>query len=131
MVELEKTNELLTDAITYLRSQNMRNNLLFSYIPEPRNETEECEATIREFLHEKMKIAKELVDKFGFERVHRMGEKLGGYPRKTLAMFTLFKAKEMVRRQWKTLQGTPYYMNEQFPMEVVDKKKTDTEGEGG
>lgn len=124
VVDLEKKNEMLNNEVTYLRSQSMRNNLLFSNIPEPRDETaEQCEATVRKFIHEKLKVAKDLVDKLGFERVHRFAGRVGDQPRKIVAKFTLFKEREMVRRQWKCLQGTPYYMNEQFPKPVADKRK--------
>jgi hypothetical protein len=72
---------------------------------------------------DKMKIAKDIVDKMGFERVHRIGPKIDGKTRKLVAKFSLFKERELVRKQWKALEGTPYYVNEQFPKEVIDKRR--------
>jgi hypothetical protein len=124
VVQLEKERNSLKDDVVYLQSQSMRKNLMFSNITEGQNEvSEETENKLRLFVKEKMKIAQELIDKMAFERVHRMGQKVGGYSRKIVARFTLFKEREMVRRQWKTLQGTEYYVNEQFPKEVNDKRR--------
>ena len=52
-----------------------------------------------------------------------MGSKFGGNSRKSVAKFHVYKEKEIVRKQWKHLKGTPYYVSEQFPKEVVDKRK--------
>mgnify|MGYP000441068583 CR=1 FL=1 len=43
--------------------------------------------------------------------------------RKIVAKFHVYKEKEVVMKQWKHLKGTPYYVSEQFPKEVVDKRK--------
>jgi hypothetical protein len=124
VLELEKEKDSLKDEIVYLQSQSMRNNLVFSNIPEaPLEGPDVAEAKLREFMTDKMKIAKDIVDKMGFERVHRIGPKIDGKTRKLVAKFSLFKERELVRKQWKALEGTPYYVNEQFPKEVIDKRR--------
>lgn len=124
IVELEKTCETFKEDFAYLKSQSMRNNLIFTNIPESANESAaETEDKIRKHLHEKLKIAKEQADQMGFERVHRKGTKEQGKIRQIVAKFTLFKEREFVRKQWKTLEGTPYRMFEQFPKDVVDKRR--------
>ncbi|XP_053402918.1 uncharacterized protein LOC128558106 [Mercenaria mercenaria] len=121
---LEKQKEELRNDMSYLQAQSMRNNLVFSNIPEAPTETSETtEVKLRKFLNEKMKIAEDLVNKMSFERVHRMGAKHDGRCRNIVAKFTLYKEKELVRKQWKTLSSTPYYVNEQFPKDIVDKRK--------
>lgn len=124
IVHLEKERDELNQEVTYLQSQSMRSNLLFSNIQEsaPGN-YEDTEAKIRDFMIEKMKLAKEVVDQIEMERVHRVGEKIPGVCRKIVVKFLKYKDKEFVRKQWKTLQGTPYYISEQFPKKVVDKRK--------
>ena len=93
---------------------------------------ETTEIVLRNFLHEQMKVAKDVVDKMGFDRVHRMGAKEEGKQRAIVAKFSLFKEREFVRKQWKTLQGTHFYVNEQFPREIAEKqKKTITKDESG
>ncbi|KAH3741287.1 hypothetical protein DPMN_048009 [Dreissena polymorpha] len=50
----------------------MRNNLIFSGIPEPRAGTiEDTENTLRAFLNEKMKLAKDEAASIKLEHVHR------------------------------------------------------------
>lgn len=107
-----------------MKSQSMRNNLIFTNIPESTMESAvETEEKIRKHLHEKMKLAKEQADQMGFERVHRKGQKEPGRIRHIVAKFTLFKDREYVRKQWKTLDGTNYNVFEQFPKEVVEKRR--------
>ena len=62
--------------------------------------------------------------KLKFERVHRSpNERKEGRNRSIIAKFTYFKDRETVRRQWKELEGTPYKIFEQFPPEIVNKRK--------
>jgi hypothetical protein len=124
MIQLEKEKENLHDELVYLQSQSMRNNLVFGNIPEaPTEDSDETEKNLRNFMHEKMKVASEIVDAIKFERVHRMGPKGNGRCRKIVAKFTLFKEREMIRKQWKTLESTPFFVHEQFPREVSDKRR--------
>ena len=124
LVLLEKENNELKGDLVYLQSQTMRNNLVFANIDEaPTEEHENTEQILREFLESKMKVAKEQVDRMAFERVHRMGPRVPGNNRKIVAKFTLFKEREFVRKKWKILDNTPYYLHEQFPKEVVAKRR--------
>ena len=120
---LETTNKQLKDDLTYIQSQSMRNNLVFGNIFEKESERpEQTEIELRKFMMEKLKIAQDLVNKIQFERVHRMGQKEeNGKHRNIVAKFTLFKDKEIVRKQGKQLTGTNYYMFEQFPREIAQK----------
>lgn len=126
VLEIEREKDLLKEEVVYLQSQSMRNNLVFGNITEAQTEVpEDTEKIVREFMVEKMKIARKLVDDMQFERVHRMGQKLmrEGKHRNIVAKFTLFKEREYVRKQWKALRGTDYFVYEQFPKEVNDRRK--------
>ncbi|KAH3689494.1 hypothetical protein DPMN_191818 [Dreissena polymorpha] len=46
-----------------------------------------------------------------------------GKVRNTVAKFTFFKDREMVRKRWKELDGTAYRVFEQFPPEVMSKRR--------
>ncbi|XP_052268336.1 uncharacterized protein LOC127869720 [Dreissena polymorpha] len=125
---LEKQREELRDDVAYLKSQSMRNNLVFTNIQEDNstgNETAEItETKLRNHLQEKLKIAKDIADTIRFERVHRSpGQPVSGKIRNIVAKFTFFKDREMVRREWKHLSGTGCQMFEQFPPEVVEKRR--------
>ena len=72
--ELEHANDRLKDNLVYLQSQSMISNIVFTNVPESAIEGQvETEENIRNHLVDKMKIAKEQVEKISFERVHRMG----------------------------------------------------------
>ena len=68
-------------------------------------------------------LAKETVDRMVMERVHRIGPTQVGRCRKIVAKFLQYKDKELVEKQWKTLQSTPFFEMEQFPREVIEKRK--------
>lgn len=124
IVQLQKDNDVLKNELVYLQSQSMRNNLLFGGIEEAPTETlDDQENTIRNFLTEKMKIASDIVNDMKFERVHRVGQKRQNKGRDIVVKFNYFKDREMVRRQWKTLAGTQFFVYEQFPKEVNDVRK--------
>ena len=100
----EKQREELRDDVAYLKSQSMRNNLVFTNIQEDNstgNETAEItETKLRNHLQEKLKIAKYIADTIRFERVHRSpGQPVSGKIRNIVAKFKYFKDR-MVRRQW-------------------------------
>lgn len=124
VIALEKERDSLKGDVVYLQAQSMRNNLIFGNVEEAEEGTYEvCEHTMKAFLTDKMKVAKEIVDNMMFDRAHRMGQKQDGRHRRLVVRFHEFKDKELVRKQWKSLQGTPYFVSEQFPKEVVDKRK--------
>ena len=85
---------------------------------------EQTEANLSQHLVDAMKIQKEVADNIQFESVHRSPRE--PLPRKTrsiVAKFTYFKDRELVRKQWKNLSGTQFNVFEQFPPEVVAKRK--------
>ncbi|KAH3777115.1 hypothetical protein DPMN_178552 [Dreissena polymorpha] len=110
---LEKQREELRDDVAHLKSQSMRNNLVFTIIQEDNstvNETAETtETKLRNHLQEKLKIAKDIADTIRFERVHRSpGQPVSGKIRNIVAKFTFFKDREMVQREWKHLSGAKF-----------------------
>ena len=121
LCDLRKERDTLKDEVCYLQSQSMRNNLVFGNIQEI--DSEDTEKVLRQFLVEKMKIAQDLVNEIRFERVHRMGLKTVRKSRNIVAKFTFFKERELVRKHWKSIQGTEYFVIEQFTKEVVDKRR--------
>jgi hypothetical protein len=129
VLKLERCEEELRSEMVYLQSQSMRNNLVFSNIPEAQGvegtnvNAEDCEQVVRDFMVSKMKMAQDLVNNFKFDRVHRMGPKRSGSNRNIVAKFTLFKERELVRRQSSALKGTGHYVYEQFPREVNEIRR--------
>ena len=126
--DLSQARDNIQEEVAYLKSQSMRNNLIFTNVPEDfskENETpEETEQKLRHHLHTSLKIAKDMTDSIRFERVHRSpGHQIQGKVRTIVAKFTFFKDREFVRRQWKNLNGTRFSMYEQFPQEIIAKRR--------
>ena len=70
----------------------------------------------------KLRMAQDCVDYIKFKRVHRMGqgsERVRN--RNIVAKFTLFKDKETVKKH---PIRTGYYIFEQYPREISEKRKT-------
>jgi hypothetical protein len=106
----------------------MRNNLIFVGIPENNtngNESPEVtERLLRQHLRDAFNISQELTDSIRFERVHRSpGAPVAGKVRNVVAKFTYFKDREMVRKRWKELEGTLFRVFEQFPQDVIQKRR--------
>jgi hypothetical protein len=74
-----------------------------------------------------LKLAKEIVDGIKIERAHRIGSQRSDpnkrNNRKVVCMFSYFKDREHVRRQRFNLNGTSFYLHEQFSPEVVNKRR--------
>ncbi|KAL0201996.1 hypothetical protein M9458_000014, partial [Cirrhinus mrigala] len=86
-------------------SVNMRDNLVFSGIPE--SAEEDAKATVKSFIKTYLKLPEETVENICFERVHRLGAKKPGgpRPRPVVAKFGYFKQKEQ-------LKGTDFSVND-------------------
>ena len=123
--ELSENLSSMTEKLVDVQWRSMRENLVFSGISEPtleKGEQENCEARIKQFLYEDMRLEQE----FSFDRVHRLGRFKRGqtYPRPIVAKFTYYKDKETVRQAApKTLIGSSYSVNEQFPQEIENRRK--------
>ena len=132
ITQLNNEKKRMQDSLLYLQSQSMRNNLVFTGLTEDSNENHDVtEDKVRTFMVEKMKIAQDIVDGIQLERVHRMGVNYSGAtssgarsrPRNVVAKFLHYKDRETVRRARMNLKGTGYYVNEQFPKEISDRRR--------
>lgn len=123
--ELESANEKLKSSLTDIEAQSMRNKLVFGGLEEDENESPtRTEAKLRQFLHEKLEMAQEQVDTLRFDSVHRMGAKFAAnVNRKILANFSQFPQRESVRTRRGKLMGTPYFLHELYPKEIVEQRK--------
>lgn len=123
--QMEKECDKLRDTVTYLQSQSMRNNLIFCNIPESPNEKpDETDTKLRAFLVDQLKIAQETVTAMKFERTHRIGQQIPEKVRKIVCKFNMFTDREMVRKERSKLFKTKFYIHEQFPYEIVEKRRT-------
>ena len=122
LATIEAENKSLKGDIIDMKSRSMRDNLIFSNIPEKENETPDVtEHILREFLEVNLKMEKQDVTNIRFDRVHRIhGQRK---PRAIVAKFCDFKQRQIVRGKSRALKGTNYYINEQFPPEINSERK--------
>ena len=131
-----KVNDMLyrvstvEDKVVDVQWRNMRENLIFTGIPESerqydgygRIKPEDCKSVIKEFLRSEMFISRDIQ----FDRVHRLGKfrRDQQYPRPIIAKFTYYKDKEDVRQTApEVLMGKRFGVREQFPQEIEDTRK--------
>ena len=84
------------------------------------------EVKFRDFLVQKLKIAKSIVDSIKLERIHRMGAPSADTNRRgrnIVVKFAFFSDRELVRRQKHLLRGSDYYLYEQFPPEIAARRR--------
>ncbi|KAJ8261599.1 hypothetical protein GJAV_G00156140 [Gymnothorax javanicus] len=77
-------NKNMKETILDLQARSMRDNLVFSGIPE--QPTEDPETSVKEFMSKQLKLPTETVNNITFHRVHRLGTKnpLSNRPRQSL-----------------------------------------------
>lgn len=125
LASIEQAQATKDEKLIDLQWRGMRENLIFSGIPESElgpNEYEDCENLIKSFIREQMHVARDIQ----FDRVHRLGrfKRTQRYPRPIVAKFTYYKDKEEVRKAApKSLIGTNFSVNEQFPQEIEERRK--------
>ncbi|XP_052786304.1 uncharacterized protein LOC128221743 [Mya arenaria] len=118
----------MKNELVYMKSQSMRNNLIFGGIEEgPEEKQADTEVKFREFLKSKLNLAQELVTAMKIERAHRIGahNQNGGNPRprNIVCKFTEFKDRETARKQGRQLKGTTFFISEQFPAEIMEARR--------
>ena len=117
----QETCEKLTD----IQWRSMRDNLIFSGIPEERQfreKGENCEEVIQNLISTELQIP----DQISIDCAHRLGRfnPRHAYPHPIVAKSTYFKDKERVRKAApKKLRDTNIWVKEQYPQEIELKRK--------
>ena len=122
LLAVQKETRLHKETLLDIQCRAMRENIIFSGLNEEENDKPEL--VLREFMCQKLKLPVETVQNIAFVRVHRLGGKGPNRPRPIIARFEHFKQKEMVKSQGKFLKGTNLWMNDQFPSEINERRKT-------
>ena len=85
----------------------------------------DTEDIVRNFMIEKLDLARDVVDEMKLERVHRLGpfSQNPNYDRNIVYKCNLFADRELVRKRKFKLDKSTYYIHEQFPPEIVAKRR--------
>ena len=113
----------MKETILDLQTRSMRDNLVFSGIPE--TPTENSETVIKDFITTQLKLSPDIVKNITFHRVHRIGppRKDSKYPRPIVAKFEHFKQKVQIQGRCRELKGTHFGVNDQFPKEILQRRQ--------
>ena len=85
----------------------------------------DTEDIVRMFIIEKLDLARDVINEMKLERVHRIGplSQNPNYDRKIVCKFSLFANRELIRKRKFKLDKSTYYIHEQFPPEIVAKRR--------
>ncbi|KAL4007135.1 GPN-loop GTPase [Sarotherodon galilaeus] len=115
---LRESVKCLTENVTQLNRENKKNK---------RNKAagEDAEATVKSFIKNHLKLPEDTVKNIVFDRVHRLGpiRATAGRPRPIVAKFGHFKQKEHVKSRGRELKGTDFSVNDQFPKEILERRR--------
>ncbi|CAC5363079.1 unnamed protein product [Mytilus coruscus] len=118
-------NSELKERVIDVQARSMRENLIFSGIDEAPDEqvkgakNSHTENQLKLFIKEVTKIE----DEMQFHVVHRLRPRDDGKPRSIIARFERRKDRDLVlQRAPATLKDTSYRVNEQLPMEIIERR---------
>ena len=110
-------NEILREKVTNLESYSRRDNLLFKGIAEKPGE--KCGDTVAELI----KLTGHNPDEMKLVRSHRLGKPGGKQARPIITRFHYFGDRQRVYQSRKKLERSNIYISEDFPPEVVAKRR--------
>jgi hypothetical protein len=110
-------NANISEEIVDRQCRSMRDNLMFYNLAE--SESENCIHLIETFCKEKLKF-EEVIE---IDRSHRIGKQVPGKIRPIVTKFRNFQQRETIRKSARLLKGSDYYIGEQFPKSVQERRR--------
>lgn len=106
-----------------LRCRQMRDNLMFYKIPEERNETDnDCVEKVLDLIENDLEIPNAKTE-IKLHRAHRVGRYNPTKIRPIVAKFVYYPDREKVRRNANKLKDKNRGIGQQFPKEIMEKRK--------
>lgn len=123
--KLSIENKRMKSDMLDLQCRSMRNNVIIMGLQE--EESEDYTATeniVKAFMRNDLKMSEDQLLKAAIERAHRLGRKKDrGRPRPVVVRFQNNKSKMDVMDRGNKLKGSHYSMFEQFPAEIVERRR--------
>ncbi|KOB58126.1 Endonuclease-reverse transcriptase, partial [Operophtera brumata] len=116
---LEEKVEQQKKSVDQFEKHIRRKNLLFFGIEEHERRYEDLEQKIKETIRNNMQIKCDLIDIESVRRLGRRNEKV----RPVVVTFTTLGKKIEILRNKTTLEKTSYYVKEDFPVEILKKRR--------
>ena len=121
---VEEENLKLKQKLTHLENYSRRDNLVIRGIKETKDEV--CEAVVKTFYKDKLKLESGVIDCIKIVRCHRLGEKQHGktkWIRPIIVRFFNFGDRQHVWSARSKLAGTSYSVSENFTGETEYNRK--------
>ena len=119
---LEVENTTFKEQVIRQEAYSRRDNLLFYGIQESGNL--ETEDELRQFFTSTLGLQQKESRDIMIARCHRIGKRQAtNQPRPIIARFVLDKEKDKIWKRKSLLKTTPYIILEDFPMEVINRRK--------
>ena len=121
---MEKDLNKLHSRIVAQEQKSMQDNLLFFGIPE--GDRENTEDVLHDFINKNLPSVPRQNQPISVERCHRIGprnQQNKSKVRPIVAKFSSYKSRELVRRSASDLKNTNFGIREQFPQEVLEKRR--------
>ena len=121
--EQEAKENDLNAKILDMKCRSMRDNLMFYKIPEERNETDDdCVEKVLKLIEEDLEIPNAKAE-MELHRAHRIGRYNPTKVRPIVAKFAYYPDREKVRKNANKLKGKEQGISQQFPKEIMEKRK--------
>ena len=121
--EQSKKESNLKAQVLDIQCRSMLDNLIFFGIPEKKEATDEdCVRKILRFIEEQLDMEAASIH-IKLHRAHRMGRFNPTKMRPIVAKFAYYPDRERVRKSAGKLKNTSYCISQQFPKEIMDKRR--------
>ena len=116
-IEAEQQERLID-----LQSLHMRDNLIFYYIHDESEESgDACAEKLVCLFEQNLRI--ENAREIRLDRVHRLGRYGATKHRPIIAKFCYYQDREKIRKSARNLDGSQYSISQQFPKEILARRK--------
>ena len=114
-------NKQMKETILDIQTRPMRDNLIFSGIPE--TTPDNPGPYIQNFMKTQLKLPPDIVSNITFHRIHRLGKVQKDKIRPIIVKFEHYQHKELLKSKGKLLKDTNFGMNDQYPREINEGRK--------
>lgn len=116
---LKEKNEKQEKRIQFMEKQARQRNIIFFGIEEDETSYHNLENNILQFIREKLTLKLDCRDIQELKRVGRKNDK----PRPVIVTFSTLGLKISILKQKRLLKDTQYYLNEDYPKHILEKRK--------
>lgn len=120
--DMKKLEDEQKERLIDLQCRQMRDNLIFYNINDERDESDQlCTDKLLDLFENDLKI--ENARAVRMDRAHRLGRYNPSKTRPIIAKFCFYQEREIVRKAAKNLEGSQYSISQQYPKEIMERRR--------